>query len=163
VIILFALMGVGAILFGVGAVVWAVSQGVTRARETESASASLSSEVPPARLPPVERRVPHHALSVLDGCSSDDVRALASGIDGAIEVGAPLYNAGNFAGCYHMYEGTASDLERKLGETCVGPIQALEAGRTRAASLSTPSAQAWAMRDAFDGLIDVVVRSEKKR
>jgi hypothetical protein len=161
-IILFALVGIGAILFGVGAVVWGVSQ-ITRARETTSASASLSSDVPTAKLPPVERRVPHHALSILDGCSSDDVRALASGIDGAIDVGAPLYNAGNFAGCYHMYEGTASDLERKLGETCVGPIQALEAGRTRAATLTTSSAQAWAMRDAFDGLIDVVVRSQKKR
>jgi hypothetical protein len=163
VIILFGLMGVGAILFGVGAVVWAVSQGVTHAREAASASASPSADAPQAKLPPVERHVPHHALSILEGCSSDDVRTLAAGIDGAIDVGAPLYNAGNFAGCYHMYEGTASDLERKLGETCVGPIQALEVGRARAASLSTPSAQAWAMRDTFDGLIDVVVRSEKKR
>jgi hypothetical protein len=156
-------MGVGAILLGVGAVAWAISVGFKQARETASASAQPSADTPQAQLPPVQRHVPHHALSVLDGCSSDDVRALASGIDGAIDVGAPLYNAGNFAGCYHMYEGTASDIERKLGETCVGPLQALEAGRARAATLATPSAQAWAMRDAFDGLIDVIARSERKR
>jgi serine protease Do len=60
-----------------------------------------------------------------------------------------------------MSEGTAADLERKLGPTCVGPARALAAGRTRAASLATPSAQAWAMRDAFDGLMDVISRSAK--
>ncbi len=162
VVILLALMGVGAVLFGVGLVAWGVSVGFKRALEAASASAEPSVDAPHAKLPPVQRHVPHHALSVLDGCSSDDVRTLASGIDGAIDVGAPLYNAGNFAGCYHMYEGTASDIERKLGETCVGPLQALEAGRTRAATLATPSAQAWAMRDAFDGLIDVIVRSDKR-
>jgi hypothetical protein len=162
IIILFALMGVGALLFGVAAVAWGITVGFKQAREAASASAEPSADTPQAKLPPVQRHVPHHALSMLDGCSSDDVRMLASGIDGAIDVGAPLYNAGNFAGCYHMYEGTASDIERRLGETCVGPLQALEAGRTRAATLATPSAQAWAMRDAFDGLIDVIVRSGKR-
>ena len=84
---------------------------------------------------------------------------LADGIDGAISVGAPLYNSGDFAGCYHLYEGTAADIERKLSSACSGPTRALESGRTRAASLSGPSAQAWAMRDAFDGLLDVIERS----
>jgi hypothetical protein len=101
-------MGVGAILLGVGAVAWAISVGFKQARETASASGQPSADTPQAKLPPVQRHVPHHALSVLDGCSSDDVRALASGIDGAIDVGAPLYNAGNFAGCYHMYEGRSA-------------------------------------------------------
>ena len=31
-------------------------------------------------------------------------------------------------------------------------------GRTRAAKLDDPSAQAWAMRDAFDGLVKVIER-----
>jgi hypothetical protein len=106
------------------------------------------------------REGPSHApsLSILDGCTPSDLQTIGEGIDGAISIGAPLYNAGNFAGCYHLYEGTAADLERRLPSTCAGPSRALEAGRTRAASLSEPSDQAWAMRDAFDGLVDVLER-----
>jgi hypothetical protein len=162
-LLLVALVGLGALLAIAGAVVWAVSRGVGGAGEAAVASASPSAPVSRGKLPPVERHVPHHALSILDGCTDDDVRALASGIDGAIAVGAPLYNAGNFGACYHMYEGTAADVARKLGEPCAGPRRALDAGRARAASLDAPSAQAWAMRDAFDGLVDVIERREGSR
>lgn len=147
-----AFVAIGA-LFAVG-----VYRGVRRAQTNAVASAATASSVPRrgAKLPPVERKVPHHTAAILEGCSEDDVRAIATGIDGAISVGAPLYNGGNFAGCYHMYEGTAADIERKLPASCAGPKRALEAGRTRAASLGEPSAQAWAMRDAFDGLINLI-------
>ena len=161
-ILLLALAGLGALLVLAGAVAWGITRGVQRSPEAVATPPSETA-VPRAKLPPVERRVPRHALSILDGCSDDDVHALASGIDGAISVGAPLYNAGNFAGCYHMYEGTAADVARKLGPGCAGPQRALEAGRTRAASLATPSAQAWAMRDAFDGLLDVIERRDANR
>jgi hypothetical protein len=76
----------------------------------------------------------------------------------AVEVGAPLYNDGNFAACYHVYEGAAADAERRLGSGCWGPKRALKAGRNKAAKLSDSAAQAWAMRDAFDGLMDVIER-----
>jgi hypothetical protein len=154
-------MGLGAFLILGGVVAFGILRGFERARAVAAGAESASATSPPAKLPSMERHVPHHAVSILEGCSEDEVRTVASGIDGAIDVGAPLYNAGNYAGCYHMYEGTAADLERKLGPTCVGPTRALAAGRTRAASLATPSAQAWAMRDAFDGLVDVISRSEK--
>ncbi len=162
VVILFALVGVGALLVVGGLVAWGVAQGIQQTREAAVASAAPSVTGTKPKLPPVERHVPKHPLSILDGCSEDDVRAVATGIASAIDVGAPLYNAGNFAGCYHMYEGTAADVGRKLGDRCPGPARALEAGRERAASLETPSAQAWAMRDAFDGLIDVISRHEAK-
>jgi hypothetical protein len=150
-----ALVGLGGTLC-IGAVfAWGIYRGVTRANELAPPAASV-------KLPAAERHVPHHALTVFEGCSDGDVQLLASGIDGAIEVGAPLYNAGNFAGCYHLYEGTAADIERRLGGSCVGPAQALEAGRTRAASLTGASAQAWAMRDAFDGLADAMERRRAK-
>jgi hypothetical protein len=110
-------------------------------------------------LPSVERHVPEHDTSVLDGCSQADKDRLVDGIGSAIDVGAPLYNSGDFAGCYHLYDGTASDLERQLSETCVGPKRALLAGQARASKGKTPSAQAWAMRDAFDGLLDVAQRA----
>jgi hypothetical protein len=113
---------------------------------------------PRPALPSVKRHVPSYPLSVLDGCTDGDLHAIAGGIGAAIDVGAPLYNEGNFAGCYHMYEGAAVDLERKLGPACPGPRTALDAGRARAAAKATPSAQAWAMRDVFDGLLDVIAR-----
>ena len=164
---LFALLGLGTILAGGGAFAYFFSRGVARglasANVDDAGAESSGSSKPRAKLPPAERHVPKHTLSLLDGCSAVDLDVLRSGIDDAIEVGAPLYNAGNFAGCYHMYEGTAADLERKVGAACAGPRSALEAGRTRAASSMGPSAQAWAMRDAFDGLVDVIARHDSNR
>lgn len=37
-----------------------------------------------------------------------------SGICDAIEVGAPLYNAGNTAGCYYVYKRTAAEIIKRL-------------------------------------------------
>jgi serine protease Do len=155
-------MGLGAVLCFTALIGWGVYQGYTgtlKAAAAVSASASAATGRSTVKLPSAQRHVPHHAVSLLRGCTDADLGALTGGIDGAIEIGAPLYNAGNFAGCYHMYEGTASDLERKIGASCPGAARALAAGRTHAASMTSASDQAWAMRDAFDGLIDVVARS----
>lgn len=111
-----------------------------------------------AALPRPTRNVPHHELSLLDGCGEGDLRLLGEMIADAIKVGAPLYNEGNFAACYHVYEGASSDAERRLGSGCKGPMRALADGRKKASALKDPSGQAWAMRDAFDGLIDVINR-----
>ena len=110
------------------------------------------------RLPNVQRAVPTHELKLLSGCSDRDLALAVHILEAAIEVGAPLYNQGNFAACYHIYEGAALDVERKLQLQCRGPKRALGDGRTRAARLDDPSAQAWALRDAFDGLFDVIER-----
>ncbi|XXY46950.1 trypsin-like peptidase domain-containing protein [Sorangium sp. So ce269] len=109
-------------------------------------------------LPAVKRSVPHHALSLLRGCTEGDLLVLARTMDGAIQVGSPLYNEGDFASCYHIYEGAALDMERRLGAACRGPKQALAEGRRKASRLDDNAAQAWAMRDAFDGLLDVILR-----
>jgi len=110
------------------------------------------------KLPAVTRDVPHHDLTLLRGCGEGDLKLLAQMIDDAIDVGAPLFNGGNFAGCYHIYAGASADAEPKLGGACLGPKRALAEGRKKAAALSDPAAQAWAMRDSFDGLLDVIVR-----
>jgi hypothetical protein len=157
-VLLFVLIGAGSLLAGGGACAWLFLRARESLRDEGAASSSSTRS-----LPPVTREVPHHRLSVLDGCSDDDVRTLVEGIDGAISVGAPLYNSGNFAGCYHLYSGTAADLERRLSPTCTGPAHALAAGREHAGSLDDPSRQAWAMRDAFDGLLDVVERRDAHR
>jgi hypothetical protein len=108
--------------------------------------------------PAIVRQVPHHPTSLLDGCDSPSVDLVVRTIGEAIDVGAPLYNGGNVAGCYHLYEGAAADLEHRLPHACGGVITALAGGRERAAALPTAIAQAWAMRDAFDGLLEVVAR-----
>jgi hypothetical protein len=107
---------------------------------------------------PPKRQIPKHDLALLNGCGEGDLRLLGQMIANAIEVGAPLYNQGNVEACFHIYDGAASSAERKLGAGCRGPKGALAAGRRRAAALKTASDQAWAMRDTFDGLIDVLDR-----
>lgn len=109
-------------------------------------------------LPAVKRSVPHHALAILRGCTEGDLLVLARTMDGAIQVGSPLYNQGDFASCYHVYAGASLDMERRLGPACRGPRNALVEGRRKAAGLDDEAAQAWAMRDAFDGLLEVILR-----
>ncbi len=110
------------------------------------------------KLPSVHREVPHHDLKLLAGCTDADLQRAGRIIGEAIEVGAPVYNEQHFAACYHVYEGAALDLEKRLPAACKGPKKAMRDGRTRAAKLDDPSAQAWAMRDAFDGLVEVIER-----
>ncbi|MEP7123273.1 MAG: trypsin-like peptidase domain-containing protein [Byssovorax sp.] len=119
------------------------------------AAATQAHEV---RLPSIHREVPHHDLKLLAGCSDGDLERAGRIIGEAIEVGAPVYNEQHFAACYHVYEGAALDLEKRLPAACKGPKKAMHDGRARAGKLDDPSAQAWAMRDAFDGLVEVIER-----
>ena len=83
-------------------------------------------------------------------------------IGAAIEAGAPLYNGGKPEACYHVYDGAASDLVRKYGSVCRGAARALGDAQRHAATVVEPTAQAWAMRDAFDGLLDVIARKQEQ-
>jgi serine protease Do len=104
------------------------------------------------------RNVPALSIRILDGCSRTSIDLLTKSLADAIDIGAALYDDGNFAGSYHIYEGAASDLERRLATSCQRPAKTLADGRKRAARLADPSEQAWAMRDTFDGLLDVIRR-----
>jgi serine protease Do len=120
--------------------------------------AALMAQIRSASSPKGDRRRPRYPQSILDGCSVDAQRLVVEMIGDAIDAGAPLYNAGKADACYHVYDGAASDLVRRLPPPCRGPAKALTEAQKRAATLGAPSAQAWSMRDAFDGLVDVVVR-----
>lgn len=120
--------------------------------------AAANANTEETKLPKVKRAVPTHEIQILRGCSDGDLELAVRVLEEAIEVGAPLYNQGKFAACYHIYEGAALDVERKLAGACAGPKRALGDGRSRAARLGDASAQAWALRDAFDGLFDVIER-----
>jgi S1-C subfamily serine protease len=111
-----------------------------------------------AALPPVPtRNVPHHPLSLLDGCSAEEMRQVAVAIEGAIDNGAPLYNEGNVEACFRIYQGAALTVQHQM-KRCTGPKKALDAGINEAARRSSYADKAWAMRDAFDGLLEVIGR-----
>lgn len=105
-----------------------------------------------------KRQVPFHDLSVLDGCDQQALETARTEIGGAISVGAPVYNQGNHEACYRIYEGVASKLERE--SSCRGVRDALGQGLLRASTLDDYTSKAWAMRDAFDGLLHVIARKQ---
>lgn len=111
-----------------------------------------SKEAPKA--PP--RRVPQHKVSILDGCGKNDIAEIAGAITQAIELGAPLYNQGNHEACFRIYEGTVVKWEREA--PCAGVRAALGDGLLRVAAAGSYTDKAWALRDTFDGLLEVFVR-----
>jgi serine protease Do len=104
----------------------------------------------------IVRRVPTHEISLLDGCKAEDVGEVVKSIGEAIESGAPLYNEGKHEACYRIYEGTAVKFEHDA--PCKGVRDAFGDGLLRANGMKTYKEKAWAMRDTFDGLIDVSKR-----
>jgi hypothetical protein len=129
--------------------------GAEQADDGEEESVDATNE---PKLPTVARDVPIFQARLLDGCSKTDLDRVSKSIDDAINVGAPLYNDGDFAGCYGTYESAARTIERDVGKTCKGPANALKDGRDRAKKRKTSAESAWAMRDAFDGILDVIER-----
>ncbi len=101
------------------------------------------------------RRIPRHPASILNGCPVPQLRATYEAILQAINVGAPLYNDGNYEACYRIYAGAALTVAATI-RGCAGPKAALATGVGNAAKLSGWSDKAWAMRDAFDGLLALV-------
>jgi serine protease Do len=104
-----------------------------------------------------ERHIPEHPLALLDECPVAQLRTIVGDIDAAIKLGAPLYNDGNFEACYRIYESTALDMEKKV-EACEGPKRALLDGVKNADHVERWDDKAWAMRDAFDGVLAVTAR-----
>jgi serine protease Do len=112
---------------------------------------------PPTTGTELRRSVPRHDAGFLDGCSEAETAEVARRIDDAIALGVPLYNDGQHEACYRIYESTGREIKRKVAG-CTPAAQALDAGMERADRLGDYSAKAWAMRDAFDGLLDVITR-----
>jgi hypothetical protein len=167
-------IGFVTLMTGVGFLIVALV--VTRARAA-AAAAEMSTQVeqrdtdedlrdrprtvesPAAMLPTTPRHVPTHPVRFLEGCSEADLQHVEDAIGEAVAVGAPLYNDGDVTGCYETYDTHARDLEKALPTACRGPSEALAGGRQSAAAKDSASARAWAMRDAFDGLLEVIDRS----
>lgn len=101
---------------------------------------------------PRERHIPKHAAGWLDSCAAPQFVAVVNEIDQAIKIGAPLYNQGNIEACYRIYAAAAIAVQKKV-EACPGPKQALLDGLDTADKLKSWDDKAWAMRDAFDGIL----------
>ncbi len=112
--------------------------------------------------PNVLREVPSHSLAILDGCSDQQFLKVYNGINRAIELGAPLYNEGDHQACYGIYQQTASHYERDT-TMCKGLREAFAAGIKKAETKADFTEKAWAMRDAFDGILSVLVRKAQTR
>lgn len=109
-----------------------------------------------------ERHVPKHDPKILATCTAAELDHVLESIATTVDVGVPLFNDGNHEACARVYEGGALALAKQL-KGCTGVKKALEEGLARAAGLSTATEKAWALRDTFDGLLDVVERTKKKR
>lgn len=108
----------------------------------------------------IVRKVPRHDLTIFDGCTDAQVEETVKSIGQAIELGAPLYNSGNHEACYRIYEGTSIRFERE--SACKGVREAFGAGLLRSSTLDSYTEKAWALRDMFDGLLEVAVRHAEK-
>ena len=119
---------------------------------------------PPGREDPSRKRpgrqVPDHPLSVLDGCSPKQVAEMFEAISDAISLGAPVYNRGEHEACFVIYRKVADKYEGDKA-MCKGVRDAFGQGLLRAETLEDFTAKAWAMRDTFDGLLDVIARKAR--
>jgi serine protease Do len=114
-----------------------------------AAEGPVTTAVPP-------RHIPDHPVEIWAGCKAEDVESTFTQIESAIEMGAPIYNhmtAQGFEDCFHVYEHTGSDLEKTA--SCKGVRDAFGDGLLRASAITSYKDKAWAMRDAFDGLMKV--------
>jgi hypothetical protein len=109
--------------------------------------------------PAVVRNVPVHPARFLEGCSDADLDTIRDTLGASIGRGAPLFNEGDSEGCAREYEDTAAKLQARLTPSCGGPIKGLGDGVKTAEAAGGANGRAWAMRDAFDGLLDVIERS----
>lgn len=110
----------------------------------------------------IVHKVPKLQVKQLARCTDADLIKAFREIGKAIKLGAPLYNNGKHEACFRIYEGTAMRLERELD--CPALRDTLGQGLLRASTKKSFSAKAWAMRDAFDGIIKVIVaKAEAQR
>ncbi len=107
----------------------------------------------------ITRLAPTFGATVLAGCSPKDLSTLRSRLHETIELASPLYNAGDVSGSYYAYDAAAHSIAAGAASTCRGPARELEQGRAKASKRATLPEQAWAMRDTFDGLLDLIDRN----
>lgn len=125
--------------------------------ECQPRRSTIETKTPDGKAVTIERDVPCHQPAALDDCSREQMVAVAQSIQEAISKGAPIYNAGEHEACFVIYRKVATGAEGD-DAMCKGIRDAFGQGLLRAGSVDSFTEKAWALRDAFDGLIDVLAR-----
>lgn len=86
---------------------------------------------------------------------SEPLAAAQALIDCAISIGAPAYNAGDHQGCYDVYSCTARTIRTDLPDLPELAADRLHQGLSECLAMDDPDAQAWAMRHAFDAVLEM--------
>lgn len=101
---------------------------------------------------PIVRKIPTLSSADLTDCDAERLAQIQGEIRSAIRKGAPLYNEGDRESCFRIYEGTALRIQNS-DDTCAVVRQTLADGLSRARGYQDDRLRAWAMRDAFDGIL----------
>jgi len=104
------------------------------------------------------RSMPHFEVSMLAGCRDDDLRLVRAALEVSLAASNGSFSRGEYVLTYHLVEAASIDVERSLAPACAGPKHALADARQGAERLSDAKAQAWAVHDAFIGVLDVIER-----
>jgi serine protease Do len=121
--------------------------------DTDPKTGKVDTSIPPRDIPD------HDPDTFWKSCQPQDIEDTVKAIGSAIEIGAPAYNkmsAQGFEECFRIYEGTA--LKQEQGSTCKSVRDAFGDGLLKAGGVKSYKDKAWAMRDAFDGLMKVAAR-----
>ena len=78
----------------------------------------------------------------------------------AINIGAPTYNAGNYLGCYRIYEGASYKILYQYANSCIRVSQILKDALQRSCGNFSASDKAWIMRGAFDEILGEPTRTK---
>ncbi len=130
--------------------------------ETVEEFAKRFQKAPPKRLiqtdtGTIRREVPVHETDLFKDCNREQLLKVFNRVNRAVELGAPLYNDGDHEACFKVYQQTAAHFE-KDNAMCKGIRDAFGAGLLKSETKPDFTAKAWAMRDTFDGLLNLIMR-----
>jgi serine protease Do len=104
-------------------------------------------------------QAPPDPPTVLNDCGRDQIASIVGDLTSAIARTAPLYAQGDVETCYWIYEGVISEIDRRVAG-CPAAKQALQAGLQDADRRGSWHEKAWALRDAFDGMVGAILRRQ---
>ena len=106
--------------------------------------------------PRIVRQVPSHDVTMVAACPTASLAEAVALLQRTIALGAPLYNQGDHEACARAYADTALALSTQ--SACPGLRAAFADGLARSSTLTSFTEMAWALRDTFDGVLDVIAR-----
>jgi hypothetical protein len=82
--------------------------------------------------------------------NSDEIEKI---IMDAIDIGAPVYNSGNYIGCYRIYDAIAYKILYLYGDKCPEIMKILKDCINKCHGDYSDTEKAWIMRGGFDKIL----------